>query len=404
MQCGKIRWAIFSLVFFCVSSFAFPKTTLIFDDGRSLQGDIEKLNKKKSILTVKTEGKKKSFKLSELQSLNFRSTENRYRQDFKKIAEQDDTFFLADGQVLYGRIAGLDKKRLEIETGQAGAKNARYPVASIDRIYLASGLTDFDRKEVGGGLNFFSSDEEVKMGKSYAQDVEKQVEILNDPEVESYVDELGQRLARTSRRPDISYHFRVVNTADINAFAIPGGFVYVNRGLIEKADNESELAGVLAHEIGHVAGRHSTRQMSKQLLTAGILAAAGAAAGAKSDTAGQLVSQGGGAFAFFTFMKYSRDMERQADLLGLHNLHAAGYDGNGMVTFFDKLKEEGKGDPSRFETFFSTHPSPAERVENVGEELRLMKDATDKTLDTPEFERVKRHLKELPPPPKAKKQ
>jgi Zn-dependent protease with chaperone function len=400
MKAKYFRSVLPALLFVFLASVAFARVTIFFDDGRVIQGDIEKLKKKDSKLTVKTEGKKKDFKLFEMQSIHFMDDRDLYREDYKKISEDEDTFFLNNGDIVYGFIEKLDKKSLSFSTSGPEKSVLTYAIADVNRMYFGSTLSDFSRKEVGGGLNFFSKDQEIKMGMGYAAEVEKQVPILRDQYVENYINDLGTRIARASRRPGIEYHFNVVNTADVNAFAVPGGFVYVNRGLLEKADNESEVAGVLAHEIGHVVGRHSTRQLSKQLLTVGILTAASVAAGVKSDTAAQLIQQGGGAFAFFTFMKYSRNMEREADLLGAHALYEAGYDPNSMLTFFEKLRQISGHDPGKFETFLSTHPSPAERIENIGGEIQTMKDTGRRQTDSPDFADLKHYLTELPPPPK----
>ena len=244
--------------------------------------------------------------------------------------------------------------------------NPRSALLSVLAIlWLASGAqADFDEGKIGKGLNFFSKDQEVQMGQQYSDELGKKLELINDPYISSYVNMIGQKLAANSLRPDFKYQFFVVNTPEINAFALPGGFIYVNRGLIEKADNESELAGVIGHEIGHVVGRHSTKQMSKQLLLTGIVMGAGTAIGAKSEKWGGIVNALGGIGAYFAQLKFSRNDEREADWLGLNDLVRAGYKPDGMVSFFQKLEGLSKGQPGGL-AFMSTHPLPQERINNM---------------------------------------
>jgi beta-barrel assembly-enhancing protease len=228
-------------------------------------------------------------------------------------------------------------------------------------------------KVVGGGLNFFPLQTEIEMGRKYSDELNAKLNLVNDPVVTAYVRETGNRLVQNSLRRDLEYHFFVVNTREVNAFALPGGFVYVNRGLIETATTDSELAGVIGHEIGHVVGRHSLKQMSKQLLFFGIVAGAGALVSLKSERWASLTAALGGIGVFFAGLKYSRDDEREADRLGLYEMAQAGFDPSGMVSFFQKLDELSKGKGGRGPAFFSTHPLPAERVRNMQAEIEKAK-------------------------------
>jgi predicted Zn-dependent protease len=255
-------------------------------------------------------------------------------------------------------------------------------------------------EKVGKGLNFFSQDQEVAMGRSYSEQLNRQLDLVTDPYVQDYVERTGQRLVAASLRKDLQYHFFVVNTTEVNAFALPGGYIYVNRGLMDRADNESELAGVMAHEIGHVAGKHSLKQLSKRLLLTGIVVGAGLGVGAKSKKWGEIVAAAGGIGVFFTSLKYSRDDEREADWLGLTELNQAGYDPWGMVTFFEKLeamqKEKGGGMPG----FLSTHPLPAERKANMRKQIaELNLGGSDRQVAVFDFERCKQTLAALPAAP-----
>jgi Zn-dependent protease with chaperone function len=262
-----------------------------------------------------------------------------------------------------------------------------------------------DYKKVGGGLNFFSEQQEIAMGREYSQQLNQKLDLIRDPFINQYINQIGQKLVQHSRRPDLEYNFFVVNSEEINAFALPGGFVYVNRGLIEAADTESELAGVVSHEIGHVVGRHSTKQMSKRLLLSGIVLGAGMAVGAKSEKWGDVVTALGGVGVFFASMKYSRDDERQSDWLGLTQMTRAGYDPNGMVSFFRKLDQlhDSRGGPGL--AFMSTHPLPEERMRNMQREIQNLEYVPPSpVVTTMSFKQVQRSLSGFPPPPGNKEQ
>jgi len=238
----------------------------------------------------------------------------------------------------------------------------------------ATPLGDKDKwqpEKIGKGLNFFSQNQEIELGRSYSSQLNGELELINDPHITGYVEEMGRRIVGVSLRRDLDYRFFVVNTKEVNAFALPGGFIYVNRGLIETTESESELAGVIGHEIGHVVGKHSLKQLSKKLLLAGITVGAGMAVGAKSKKWGQVVSIAGGIGVFFAALKYSRDDEREADWLALTELDKAGYDPWGMVQFFEKLEGTTKG--GHMPAFLSTHPLPAERKANMRRQIAEMK-------------------------------
>jgi hypothetical protein len=192
-----------------------------------------------------------------------------------------------------------------------------------------------------------------------------------------------------------------VNSKEVNAFALPGGFLYVNRGLIETADNESELAGVLGHEIGHVAGKHSLKQISKQLLLMGIVLGTGLAVSTKSKRWGEVIMAGGGIGIMFAALKYSRDDERQSDWLGLESMTKAGYDPQGMMTIFqklDRIAKQGSGGPGL--AFLRTHPAPEERVRNMEREIQALEYVSSNPIqNTPQFDRCKRMFAMLPAPP-----
>ena len=195
------------------------------------------------------------------------------------------------------------------------------------------------------------------------------------------------------------YQFKIVNDTAINAFALPGGFIYVNRGAIDAADSENQIAGVIAHEIGHVVLRHGTNQVSKAYLAQAPLAILGGVLG--SNSIGSVLGQLGVGFGLNSlFLKYSRDAETQADLMGTQILHDNGYDPKGMVEFFEKIQAESKG--GRATQFFSDHPNPENRISNVQREIeRLGGLPANARRDSPEFHAVKNLLAGLPAPPKS---
>ncbi len=244
-----------------------------------------------------------------------------------------------------------------------------------------------DRTSLKPGFNIFSADQDVEMGRQVAAEADRELPIMNNRRVTDYVNTLGQRLAARAPGNSYPYQFKVVNDKAINAFALPGGFVYINRGTIEAADNEAQLAGVIAHEIAHVSLRHGTNQASKQYIAQVPLAILGGALGG-GNSVGSVVAQLGIGFAANSILlKYSRDAERQADLLGAQILYDAGYDPNAMVQFFEKLQAESKGRPVEF---FSSHPNPENRVLNVQREVEGLGGVrSGRRNDSQEFHSVK---------------
>ena len=243
-------------------------------------------------------------------------------------------------------------------------------------------------------INIFSDAQEVQLGKQFSREIEKEMKIYSDPVVTAYIDQLGQHLANHSQRQNITYHFKVVNTDVVNAFAVPGGYLYVNIGLIRAAENESELAGVIGHEIGHVVGKHGVKQMTRQL---GLAAVAQLALGEDQNKLEQMVA---GLAANGVLMKYSRDAEREADGHAVQEMYDAGIDPEGMATFFEKLLKLQKGKPSKLEQMFSTHPPTAERIAAVRYRIAKLPRKSNLKRDSQRFHQIK---KRLPPPSKTSK-
>ena len=241
-------------------------------------------------------------------------------------------------------------------------------------------------------LNIFSDAQEVQLGKQFSREIEKEMKIYSDPTVTAYIAQLGQHLANHSQRQNITYHFKVVDTEVVNAFAVPGGYLYVNIGLIRAAENESELAGVIGHEIGHVVGKHGVKQMTRQL---GLTAVAQLALGENQSKLKQMVA---GLAANGVLMKYGRDAEREADGYAVQEMYDAGIDPEGMATFFEKLLKLQKGKPSKLEQMFSTHPPTAERIAAVRSQIAKLPRKSNMKKDSQRFHQIK---KRLPPPSKT---
>lgn len=256
-----------------------------------------------------------------------------------------------------------------------------------------------DRTKLKPGWNLYSPQQDVELGKGASAEAEKQLQLLNDARVDRYIDSLGKQLVSKAPGEAYPYQFKVVNDMAINAFALPGGYIYVNRGTIETADNEAQLAGVIGHEIGHVALRHGTNQASKATLAKGLLALGGAAVG--GGTMGALAQAGGSLFASGVLLKYGRDAERQSDLIGTQILYDLNYDPRAMAQFFEKLEGESKG--KRPPEILSSHPNPGNRMKGVLAEIdRLGPFPRNPKTDSAEFRSIKAYLHTLPPPKAGK--
>jgi len=245
-------------------------------------------------------------------------------------------------------------------------------------------------RNVGKGLNFYSLEREIALGKQLAQEVDRQAKFIDDPVVVEYVNRVAQNLVRNSDA-QVPFTVKVIDSDQINAFALPGGFFYVMSGLILHADEESELAGVMAHEIAHVCARHGTKQATKGDIVQ--LASIPAMIFIPYGWAGYGIYQGMNFLIPMTFLKFSRDVEREADYLGLQYMYKAGYDPNAFVSFFEKVQAQEKKQPGTIPKVFSTHPPTPDRIEAAQKEIQTILPARETYIvTTSEFDIVKRRL------------
>ena len=263
---------------------------------------------------------------------------------------------------------------------QVNPKNSKEDVEAIG-----------NRKVGKGGVNFYSLEKEIALGKQLAQEVERSAKMVDDPIVTEYVNRVGQNLVRNSDA-QVPFTIKVIDSDEVNAFALPGGFFYVNSGLILRAQEESELAGVMAHEISHVTARHGTKQATKgqimQLATIPLILLG------PGGWAGYGIYQGLNLAIPLTFLKFTRGDEKEADFLGVQYMYKAGYDPNSYVTFFERVQADEKRRPGTIPKIFSSHPPTAERITNTQNEIaRILPQRNEYIVTTSEFDQVKSRLR-----------
>lgn len=244
---------------------------------------------------------------------------------------------------------------------------------------------------VKAGWNLFSPDDDVQIGQQSAAQAEAQLPLMTDSQINDYVNRIGMRLAQNAGGPNFPYRFRVVNASDINAFALPGGPIYVNRGVLEQAKNEGEVAGVLAHEIAHVALRHGTHQASKAYAAqAGISILGGLLSGKVGQNTANILNTVGGIGLNALFLKYSRDLETQADVRGSQILAATGYSPVDMVNFFRTLESV---DKSKKTNWLSDHPAPPDRIARIEKEAKSLRVSESPTTNVADLRQVQSRLR-----------
>jgi len=245
-------------------------------------------------------------------------------------------------------------------------------------------------------FQLLSVQDEIQMGRDAQTALVRELPQVRDPAVRAYVSNLGRELAGYASGADYPYSFSTADDPDLNAFALPGGPIWINRGVLDVAENEAQVAGVLAHEIAHVAGRHSARQMTKSLWTTGLLYVVGMAVSNADDWRANAINLGAALAGGTMMMKFSRNDEKAADRDGVALLEQAGYDPRGLLEFMELLDAKQTRTPNAVVKFFSTHPAPRDRVRNLTSLLDTH--AQNGRRDSPEFERTKRRLAQLPAP------
>jgi predicted Zn-dependent protease len=247
------------------------------------------------------------------------------------------------------------------------------------------------RRNVGKGIDFYSIERERALGRELANEVEQNVRLIQDPEVTEYINRIGQQLVRNSDAL-VPFTIKVVENDEVNAYALPGGFFYVNTGLILAADNEAGLAGVMAHEIAHVAARHATKNQTKSdlfnLASIPLIFFGGPAIMAARQAMQIAIPMG--------FLKFSRDNEREADMLGVQYDYASGYDPQEFVKLFEKLKAGEDKKKSFIAKAFMTHPMTEDRIKRVQKVISEYLPARDTYIvDTSEFEHIRKRVEEI---------
>jgi predicted Zn-dependent protease len=250
---------------------------------------------------------------------------------------------------------------------------------------------EIGNRDVGRGINLYSLEKEIALGKELAQEVERQAKLIDDPVISEYVNRVGQNLVRNSDAK-VPFTIKVIDSEEVNAFALPGGFFFVNSGLIMKAESEAELAGVMAHEIAHVAARHGTRQATRGTIanfaTIPLIFMGGWTGYGVRQAASVLIPVG--------FLRFSRAFESEADLLGLEYLYKTGYDPTAFVDFFEKIQTLEKRKPGTMSKVFSTHPLTDDRIKNAQKNIQeILKAKPEYVVSTSEFDGVKARLMAL---------
>ncbi|HYU46482.1 MAG TPA: M48 family metallopeptidase [Terriglobales bacterium] len=288
-----------------------------------------------------------------------------------------------------------DQPSQQEPTSDASAPKTSQPIQQPDdsKVKHDGSEKDVDaignRKIGGRGMgNWYSLESEIKLGREYAQQVEASAKLVQDPIINEYVNRIGQNLVRNSDA-QVPFTIKVIDSDEVNAFALPGGFFYVNSGLILAADEEAELAGVMAHEIAHVAAHHYSRQMTRaqwaRLGTIPLIFVGGGVGYAVYEAAGFGIP--------LTFMKFQRNFEAEADYLGLQYMYKSGYDPQAFVSFFEKLEAKEKKKPGTLAKAFASHPQTPDRIEKSQEEIgRILPARAQYVVSTSEFDDVKARL------------
>lgn len=288
--------------------------------------------------------------------------------------------------------------------------NPTNPTPALSRrlflgLSAAAVLPAVEPKVTVPAYNTLTDAEEISLGRKFAGSLEQKLPILDVPILNRYVNTLLTTLGRASRRPNLAYPAKVVNTTDVNAVSLPGGYIFVFRGLLEAVRTEGELVSVLAHEIGHVAARHSANQMMLDFRARQVYELVKQNLELRNTVIEQVLEKFGGPVLVLARLRYSRENEFDADMLGLYNLIRAGWDPSGMVSFFHRLNAARPSSHDWLQDALSTHPQPTERARRIQAEVASLRMPDGLQSDSVSFEAMKLGLKLLPPPvrPEAEK-
>jgi beta-barrel assembly-enhancing protease len=277
-------------------------------------------------------------------------------------------FFVRRIEGCFYNVVGLPLRKLYCMLKQMEIKALSVTMCALSLLlcaFLIGCSTEYNIVTGQEEMFYYSTDKEAQMGENIARQVEKEYKLAEDPLIQKRVEDIGKKIAGVCDRKDIDYHFKVLDDDEVNAVSLPGGFVYVNKGLIDKVSNDDELAGVLAHEVGHIVARHSIKKLQGfqgySILRILIAAAPGSGSAAVGNAADAAFTQ--------VLLGYSREDELLADQLGARYLKLSGYDPRGMINFLEKLQEVNRRKPPRPKSYFKTHPYVPDRIRVVKEEL-----------------------------------
>jgi beta-barrel assembly-enhancing protease len=321
---------------------------------------------RKQLLKMRYKGKNRDLDISDISSVSLEGVTPPTGPDTL------DTVLLRNGEIHRGYFFYWTTKNFALGVPGSLSQKIKIAPADIAAVRFGPKVLMADRWDWISDFANENPQEEIALGAQYAEQLTQEMFLVQDPALQQYIQELGERLVVHSKRTNLDYKFHIINDNVVNAFAVPGGFIYFYRGLIEMTENEEELAGVMAHEIGHIVGRHSMQQMqnTKKL---GWLSLGGALLGSVvGGGLGEAVYYGSNMTANLVATKYGRDDERESDFLGIYALYKAGYHPHGMSTLFEKFGQLRTSQPTAMETWFGSHPQPGERVKNaLQEEAKL---------------------------------
>ena len=250
--------------------------------------------------------------------------------------------------------------------------------------------------------NTLTEEEEIALGRKFSAEYEKKVEMMHNPVIDAYLNSIIHKLGNASQRPHWPYQVKVVNSAVVNACAIPGGFLYLQRGLLEYVEDENEMVGAMAHEVGHVVARHTTNQLVLNFLARNLYERVKKNVLLNNDVIARVIEALGGPVVMLAELKYSRENESEADMLGFYEMLRAGWHPNGLLKFFTRMQQEERG-RTPLDVMLSDHPSSADRAAAIRRELASVRITAPLTEQTVQFKALKEALKLMPPAPKPAK-